>query len=91
MRLDARNGDTGWNVYHAEFCSSVPNVLWIDDKLALWCDYAYPLVAINGQLLTEVHAAKRIRIIASSRLAIINPIEDEDEAQEFVDAITGMA
>jgi hypothetical protein len=82
MRLDARQGDTGWPCYDAKRCRMVENVLWVDDQTARW-----------GEMKTIYwdveHQEERITIYPSRRLVIFNQVDDSHDAGEQVaDAVT---
>lgn len=74
MRLDARDGDTGWTVWHVEECRSVPDVLWVDDETARFCT----IIIAFPHFLEQIHQAKKILIYTSRKLVLINPIADEE-------------
>lgn len=83
MRLDARNGQAGcWDVWDCEAMRVVPAVLWVDDCTAEFCCYVLPTrVGLDGELVTEMHRAKRIQICFHSRVVLINPIADHTDEQ----------
>jgi hypothetical protein len=85
MRLDARKGDTGYSVYHVERCEKVKHVVWVDDVTNEYG--AYPDVLIRpptrtGNLSITVHKARNILINTSTRLVLINPVDDSDDVQQ---------
>lgn len=73
MRLDARKGDWNWEVYHVEWCCSLRDVQWLDDVTN---EYARVIAASVYGVLTQVFLAKKILIIPTSRLVLINPVSD---------------
>jgi hypothetical protein len=80
MRIDARQaGFVGaWLVWHAEQCRELKHVVWVDDESACYGQYVHPFI-LPGPMI-ETHQAKRIVINSSSRVVIINPVEDADES-----------
>lgn len=83
MRLDARNGppDSGYHVYHAEEMRLLSLVVWADSDSAQYGQYKHtslgPVTAVYDEIVT--HQAKRIDIVASARLVVINPIADDND------------
>jgi hypothetical protein len=83
MRLDAREGDTDWKVYHAERCEMLREVVWVDDEIRQWAEVALPVQvdpATGDSVLLRAFEAKKIEIIPLMRLVVINPIEDVNDA-----------
>jgi hypothetical protein len=94
MRLDARAGDTGWDVWHVPTCRQVRYCVWVDDDAAQYGAWESVeqmqraifvpsmLFGIFGSLSDQpeppTHQAKRITIHADRRLVLIDPIEDEE-------------
>ena len=63
MRLDARKGDTGWNVFDVPRCAEVKCCVWVDSDTATygaWGSHPGLLDAFLGE--PPVHQAKLIRI-----------------------------
>jgi hypothetical protein len=82
MRIDAREpGFTGrWLVWHAEQCRELRYVAWVDDGSMCYGQYVHPFVLSGGAPVVETRQAKRIVIIPASRVVVINPVDDADEA-----------
>lgn len=88
MRLDARKGDVGWQVWHAELCCPVDNVIWIDSDSAEYEQYIFPYIESLANALdravvgngpqTRIIKAKRIVIYPERRFVVVNPIEVND-------------
>jgi hypothetical protein len=84
MRLDARNGDSGWPCYDAKRCCMVRRVMWVDDLDATWGE----LVGLT-QHDVVTHQEERITIHQSRRLVVFNEVDAGDQADEKVaDAIS---
>ena len=82
MRLDARNGDTGWYVWHVGQARHVENAVWVDDDLARWADR--PRLPVDPEIAE--HQAQRIAILPSRRLVLIDPVGNEhDERDRLVE------
>lgn len=77
MRLDARNGDFGWAVFHVEWVRELRCVVWVDTDLNQWGGLGRPLV-VEGRANVVTRNARRIEIYPDRRLVLINPIEDAD-------------
>jgi hypothetical protein len=87
MRLDARNGDSGWPCYDAKRCCMVQRVMWVDDLDATWGE----LVGLTqrGSFNVVTHQEERITIHQSRRLVVFNEVDAGDQADEKVaDAIS---
>jgi hypothetical protein len=77
MRLDARQGDTGWDVFDVPRCRSVPNVVAVDDESAELEVVDMPMrPGPGGCVATRVERAKRIAILPHQRLVLIDPVDD---------------
>ena len=92
MRLDARNGDRFWDVWHVRECRKIEMCVFVDDQTCTWGEYPGRFemmthAAIYGDLPVIEHQAKSIRIIPARRLVLIDPIDDcdgaEDESEEL--------
>lgn len=82
MRLDGRKGDRGWYAWHCERCVQLQRTQWIDDETNEWAEVVYPYVIIDrSYVLTTLHKAKRIIIIPSRRLVLVNPHDDDVESE----------
>lgn len=80
IRLEAgKLGGVHWHVWHAEECREVKQVVWVDDVTREYCCYVQPFLIVNDVVQREVIRAKRILIVTSARLVIINPIEEQDD------------
>jgi hypothetical protein len=92
MRIDARNGDTHWDVFHVPTCKQVKYCVWVDDQTAqygAWQDLDQVRAAYMGGLADggpPVHQASRILIVPDTRVVLIDPIED-DEPESVADVI----
>lgn len=89
MRLDANQGDTNWTVIHVPRAERLRAVIWVDDETHQWEEY----VLVNGRVVpiapgwpllfdTRLCRAKRIKIVPSRRLVLIDPIEDPDAEKD---------
>jgi hypothetical protein len=82
MKLDAFQGDGGWSVWDCRRSCEVEGVVWVDDCAA---QYAYweagKHVNVGGVILgnPEVRQCDRIAIITTSRLVLVDPIDDEEK------------
>lgn len=82
MRLDARKGDTGWNVFDCRRCCEVTYCVWVDDAAAEYGAWKSADEHRTGLLRggePPVFKADRIAIITTSRLVLIDPIDDEEK------------
>lgn len=85
MRLDARDGDTNWNVFHVEECYQLQRVVWVDDTSAQWGAYE-GRIGVEPHIVT--HQARRIEIYPDRKLVLINPVADsESESARMVEAV----
>lgn len=76
MRLDSYNkGDVGWLVWHVEQCRQVDRVLWVDDVTAEYCQLRYPIVVVGDELMADVVQVRRISILSSIHLVLVNPVD----------------
>lgn len=73
MRLDCRiNREVGWfRVWHVTQCRQLMRVVWVDDESAQYGEAPTPTVPI-----IEIRQARRIEIYPSSRVILIDPIEN---------------
>jgi hypothetical protein len=83
VKLDARNGDTGWPCYDAKRCHMVENVLWVNSGDATWGE----LVGFDGGPRAPVpvvatHQEERITIYPSRRIVIFNEVDDGADGGE---------
>ncbi len=78
MKIDARLGDVGWDVYHAEWMIFLEHVLYVDGSNNTFA-YWHPTPFIGGMVLS-VRTAKKITFRRLDRLVIINPIPDDTYA-----------
>lgn len=64
-------------VFHAELMRALDSVKWVDDETMLYCQYQKPLHidALTQEIATEIHQAKKIEVMLSLRMIVINPIE----------------
>lgn len=76
MRLDAREGDGGYYVFHVPTCRPVPDVLWVDDETRQYFVVAAYLMA-SDVYVGEVETAERIIIDQQRKLVLIDPVDDE--------------
>lgn len=82
MRLDARNGDSGWRVFDCRLIREVEYVVWVDDALAqygAWKDADDHKRGLLSGGEPEVTQCDRIVIITDSRLVLIDPVADEEK------------
>lgn len=79
MRIEAKAGATyGWLVWHVERCEVVPRVVWVDDQTNEFCQLRHPIQVVNGQLVSDVHRARRIDIHLTEKLVLVNPVDLSD-------------
>lgn len=92
MRIDARNGDTHWDVFHVPKAKQVKFCVWVDDQTAQYGAWesldqvraAYMLgLASDG---SPVHQATRILIVPDTRVVLIDPVDDS-EPESVADVI----
>lgn len=85
MRLDARKGDTGWNVFDVPRCAEVKCCVWVDSDTATYAAWSEPLNLLELHLGNPpVHQAKLIRIDVAARTVLIDPVEGaEPEAMNI--------
>jgi hypothetical protein len=79
MRLDARKGDTGWQVYDAKRCRKLEFVVWLDNSDATWGEFDDN---VPGRVI--VRQEDRITIYQSRRLVIFNEIDGVNDEQDQV-------
>lgn len=82
VRLDARKGDTGWQVWDCRRAREVPYCVWVDDTLAQYGSWLDELDHRRGLLSGQepsVTQCDRIAIVTTSRLVLIDPIDDEEK------------
>lgn len=84
MRLDARNGDSGWQCFDVQRCALVPEVVWVDSDTATWGSLdktpgGVLAMFITGRLPTITHFEKRIQIVPDRRMVLFNPIDGDPE------------
>jgi hypothetical protein len=79
MRLDAQNGDTGWQCYDAKHCRMVPHVVWVDDETATWGCMTGATTPFDW--IIETVQEDRISIYPSRRLVIFNEIDDKQTSE----------
>lgn len=53
-------------------------VIWVDEETAQYGTHIVPFVAVGNTLLTKVEQVKKIKILLSQKLILIDPIEDVD-------------
>lgn len=84
MRLDARQGATGYFVWHVEECRHV-SCVWVDDETNQWGDYTRPFNWHGPDGLgTTAHQARRIQIFLDRKLVLINPLADDAPAADKI-------
>jgi hypothetical protein len=74
VRLDSKDGHTGWTTYHAERCAVLRGMVWVDQELKRWAQYVLPYRMKNGALAVEEFEAKKILILVDRKLIVINPV-----------------
>lgn len=84
MRLDARKGDTGWNLWDVERCIVPKGVVWVDDETAQWgahdkdSEGAFSYLVLYGEWSLITHQEKRIAIYPDRKLILFNPVADNE-------------
>lgn len=83
MRIDGRDGDTGWSVFDVPKAADVPLCVWVDDATA-----QYAVVPVDAKRRMRYHVVKdigpdviqaqRIAILPAHQLVLINPVGDPD-------------
>jgi hypothetical protein len=83
MRIDGRDGDIGWSVIDVPKAADVPACVWVDDATA-----QYAVVPADPKRRMRYHVvkdigpdviqARRIAILPSHQLVLINPVGDPD-------------
>jgi hypothetical protein len=82
MRLDARKGDTGWFVWDCRRAREVPYCVWVDDAAAQyghWENEDHHRAAVLAGWPPSVAQVERIAIITTSRLVLIDPVDEEEK------------
>ncbi len=99
MRIDARKGDQGWDVFDVPACRRVERCVWVDDVLAQYGAWPNAEAIVSAALFSffgpqepPVTQAKRIVLHADRRLVLIDPVEDsEPEADATTESIAHRA
>lgn len=83
MRLDARLGDMGWRVFDCRRLREVRYCVWVDDAAAqygAWLsdeDFHFGGLLRGGE--PPITQCDRIAIVTTSRLVLIDPVDDEEQ------------
>ena len=88
MRLDARKGDTGYDIWDVARCCRVERVLWVDTDSATWAGYrradegrpeSHETVMrwIAGD--APIHQERRITVYPLRKLILFNELDDPPE------------
>jgi hypothetical protein len=78
MRLDARNGDAGWLVWHVPTCRRMRGVVSVDSDLLEVETYIRPNQFINGVLATAYERFARIVVLDVAKVVLLDPVPDAE-------------
>lgn len=83
MILHAKDGAHGFTVFHVPTTTTLKNVVWVDDVTMRYATLAHPICCDRfGNIQTEVHQAKKIRIFLSDKLVLIDPVDDSRSSED---------
>lgn len=83
MRLDARDGDGGYWVFHVPTCKPIRDVLWVDDvSLEYFVVHGY--MVMSNVYYGENHKAEKSIVIDKRRkIVLIDPVDDDPKPTDF--------
>lgn len=86
MRIDSRDGATGYRIYDAKRCCNVEHVIWVDTRTAKWGEIDHKETRLNRRLVVRTVQEERITVYPQSKLIIFNEIADDSpsDAVEIV-------
>lgn len=89
MYIHATESPDAWRypVYHCERGEKLINVLWVNDETHQYYEQSPTQIDAGGNFVGRTVQAKRIAIIRSSYLVLINPVGDPHDYREVYDAI----
>lgn len=89
MIIDARQGELGWYVWHAELCQRLNYIVWVNDQTNEYCQLIFPFVMDREKAFgkTVTKKAKKIEIIFERKTIIINPLEWPEQEQNLLEEI----
>lgn len=81
MRIDARNGHRGWQVFDVPRCQEIRYVVWVDDDAHQYAAFRLPLTPDSVLAGPEVRSVRCVLIVPERRMVLIDPVDDTtDEA-----------
>lgn len=80
MRITADNIEAPslWVVFYVPRAQQLKNVVWVDDDTHQWAELRWPLTVVDGSFLANVYQARLITINLDAKLALIDPVDDQE-------------